>query len=50
MIEHDSWAAVGKSTDITVSGLINTYRVTNVSMCATGMVKPFDNTVRVVLG
>ena len=49
MIEHDSWAAVGKSTDVTVSGLIHTYRVTNISIRAAGMVKPFDNTISVIL-
>ena len=49
VIEHDSWAAVGESTDITISELINTYRVTNISIRAAGMVEPFDNTISVVL-
>ncbi len=50
MIEDNSQAAVGKSTDITVSGLIHTYRITNVSVQAAGMVKPFDRTISVILG
>ena len=35
VIEHNSCTAIGKSTDITVTGLVNTYGVTNVSMDAT---------------
>ena len=50
MIEDNSQAAIGKSTDITVSSLINTYRITNVSVQAAGMVKPFDHTISVILG
>ena len=50
MIEHNSRTAIGKSTDITIAGLINTYRVTNVSMDAAAMMKPFDNAISVIFG
>jgi len=47
VIEHNSRSAIGKSTDITVARLIDTYRVTNVSMDAATMMKPLDNAIRV---
>src|SRR6476660_7848618 len=49
VIEYNSRSAIGKSTDITVARLINTYRVTNVSMDAATMVKPLDNAISVIL-
>ena len=50
VIEHNSRSAIGKSTDITVARLINTYRVTNVSMDAATMVKPLDNAISIIFG
>jgi hypothetical protein len=50
VIKHNSCAAVSKSTDITVSSLINTYRVTNVSMDAAAVVEPLDSAISIVLG
>lgn len=50
VIEHNSCTAIGKATDITVAGLVNTYRVTDVSMDATAMVKPLDNAISAIFG
>src|SRR5689334_10167191 len=50
VIERNSRSVIGKSTDITVARLINTYRVTNVSMDAATMVKPLDNAISIIFG